>query len=56
MNEPNKLCFPLRKQDKAIEIIKKHKLLNYVLKNKKCASMYGLNDDEIKLLKEWTEK
>ena len=37
---------------KALEIIKKHKLLNYVIKNKKCASMYKLTDEEIETLKE----
>ena len=36
----------------ALEIIKKHKLLNYVIKNKKCANMYHLTDEEIDLLKE----
>ena len=37
---------------KVIEIIKKHKLMNYVLKNSKCASMYHLSIDEILFLKE----
>lgn len=37
---------------KAIEIIKNHKLLNYVIKNKKCGSMYHLDDEEINILKE----
>ena len=36
----------------AIRIIKSHKLLNYVLKNPKCAEMYHLSDEEIKILKE----
>lgn len=35
-----------------LEIIKKHKLLNYVLKNEKCANMYHLSKEEINLLKE----
>ena len=35
-----------------LEIIKKHKLLNYVLKNEKCANMYHLSKEEIDLLKE----
>lgn len=37
---------------KAFEIIKNHKLLNYVLKNEKCASMYHLSKEEKDLLKE----
>ena len=36
---------------KALEIIKKHKLLNYVLKNKKCASMYHLSEEECDFLR-----
>lgn len=36
---------------KALEIIKEHKLLNYVLKNKKCASMYHLSEEDCDLLK-----
>ena len=35
-----------------LRIIKEHKLMNYVIKNKKCASMYHLTQDEIDLLKE----
>lgn len=35
-----------------LEIIKKHKLLNYVLKNEKCANMYHLSKEEIDLLRE----
>lgn len=38
-----------------LDIIKKHKLLNYVLKNKKCAAMYHLSDNEIDIIKEWLE-
>lgn len=38
-----------------LEIIKKHKLLNYVLKNEKCANMYHLSKNEIKALKEFME-
>lgn len=37
---------------KVLEIIKEHKLMNYVIKNKKCADMYHLNNEEIELLKE----
>ena len=36
---------------KALEIIKEHKLLNYVLKNEKCANMYHLSKEEKDLLK-----
>lgn len=36
----------------ALKIIKDHKLLNYVLKNEKCANMYHLSKEEIELLKE----
>lgn len=36
----------------AFEIIKEHKLLNYILKNEKCANMYHLSKEEIKVLKE----
>ena len=45
------------KLEKAWEIVKKHKLLNYVLKNKaaKCASMYHLTDEEKNILKEVLE-
>ena len=42
----------MNKELEALEIIKAHKLLNYVLKNNKCASMYHLSDEELKLLKE----
>ena len=35
-----------------LKIIKKHKLLNYVLKNEKCANMYHLSKEECDLLKE----
>lgn len=39
------------KKLKALEIIKKHKLLNYVLKNEKCANMYHLSEEDKKRLK-----
>lgn len=42
-------CFP--KELKALKIIKEHKLLNYVLKNEKCANMYHLSKEKIDLLK-----
>ena len=42
----------IKKELKALKIIKNHKLLNYVIKNKKCAAMYHLNDEEINILKE----
>jgi hypothetical protein len=42
----------IEKELKALEIIKRHKLLNYVLKNPKCARMYHLSDNDIIRLKE----
>ena len=39
------------KKLKALEIIKEHKLLNYVLKNEKCANMYHLSEREKDILK-----
>ena len=36
----------------ALDIIKNHKLLNYVLKNPKCAAVYGPNEQDKELLKE----
>ena len=42
----------IEKELKAIEIIRDHKLLNYILKNEKCANMYHLSKEEIDLLKE----
>lgn len=39
------------KKELAFDIVKKHKLLNYVLKNPKCASMYHLQENEIGLLR-----
>lgn len=42
----------LEKDLEVLEIIKKHKLLNYVLKNEKCANMYHLSKEEIDLLRE----
>lgn len=36
-----------------LKIVKEHKLLNYVIKNKKCANMYKLTDNKIEKLKEW---
>lgn len=40
----------IEKELEALEIIKNHKLLNYVLKNPKCASMYHLDKSEIEFL------
>ena len=40
-----------QEQEHAIKIIKEHKLLNYVLKNPKCAKMYNLNQEKIEFLK-----
>lgn len=42
----------IEKDLEILEIIKKHKLLNYVLKNEKCANMYHLSKEEIDLLRE----
>lgn len=42
----------IEKDLEIVEIIKKHKLLNYVLKNEKCANMYHLSKEEIDLLRE----
>lgn len=42
----------IEKDLEMLEIIKKHKLLNYVLKNEKCANMYHLSKEEIDLLRE----
>ena len=39
-------------QDEILRIIKEHKLLNYILKNPKCAGMYHLSEEEIEVLKE----
>ena len=41
-----------QEQAKLLIIIKEHKLLNYVLKNPKCAKMYNLKQEEIDSLKE----
>jgi len=38
---------------KALEIIKNHKLLNYVVKNPKCAAVYGLSEQDKEALKEF---
>lgn len=45
----------IEKDLEILEIIKKHKLLNYVLKNEKCANMYHLSKEEIDLLREIEE-
>jgi hypothetical protein len=42
----------LKKHLEALKIIKEHKLLNYVLKNEKCANMYHLSKEEKDLLRE----
>lgn len=42
----------IKKYLEILEIIKKHKLLNYVLKNEKCANMYHLLKEECDLLRE----
>ena len=48
----NRLFVIIDKELRLLEIIKNHKLLNYVIKNEKCASMYQLNESQIKLIKE----
>ena len=46
-------CYEIVEKDlEILEIIKKHKLLNYVLKNEKCANMYHLSKEECDLLRE----
>lgn len=40
------------KEIEAWRIVKRHKLLNYVLKNEACANMYQLDENEKQLLKE----
>lgn len=45
-----------QKKLKALEIIKEHKLLNYVLKNEKCANMYHLSKEEKDLLRDIMER
>ena len=40
-------------QENFLNIIKEHKLLNYVLKNPKCAKMYNLTEEEINLLERY---
>lgn len=42
----------VEKSLKALEIIKVHKLLNYVIKNQKCATMYHLSIEDLNILKE----
>lgn len=51
----NKACKQLNEYGiklKALDIIVKHKLMNYIIKNKKCANMYHLTNEEIDLLKD----
>ena len=49
-------CYEIVMKDlEILEIIKKHKLLNYVLKNEKCANMYHLSKEECDLLREVEE-
>ena len=46
---------PIEKDLEVLEIVKTHKLLNYVIKNEKCAKMYNLTEKEINKIKEWYE-
>lgn len=48
-------CNDLLEELEIMNIIRKHKLLNYVIKNDKCAKMYGLSVEDKKCLKEWLE-
>ena len=43
----------VKKRLEVLEIVKTHKLLNYVIKNEKCAKMYNLTEKEINKIKEW---
>lgn len=52
IEEIDKAIETIEKDLEILEIIKKHKLLNYVLKNEKCANMYHLSKEEIYLLRE----
>ena len=45
----------VEKDLEVLEIVKTHKLLNYVIKNEKCAKMYNLTEKEINKIKEWLE-
>lgn len=51
-NKYNREILTIERDLETLEIIKKHKLLNYVLKNEKCANMYHLSKEEIDLLRE----
>lgn len=43
---------PIERDIEVIEIIKEHKLLNYVIKNKKASRAYNLTNKQIEVLKE----
>ena len=46
-------CYEIVEKDlEILEIIKKHKVLSYVLKNEKCTNMYHLSKEECDLLRE----
>lgn len=49
------LLRPIEKDLEILDIVKKHKLLNYVVKNEVVATFHGLDKEEIKILKEWLE-
>lgn len=55
-NKYNREILTIEKDLEVLKIVKEHKLLNYVIKNKKCADMYKLTDEEIHVLKDWIEK
>lgn len=46
----------IEKDLEILEIIRTHKLLNYVIKNKKCANMYHLTCEKLGLLEEWLKR
>lgn len=49
----NEVMFELKLNKVVMDIIVSHKLLNYVIKNPKCASKYHLSEIELAILKEW---
>lgn len=49
--DAERLAEPLESALEALDIIKERKLLNYVLKNEKCAKMYNLSKSNIDKLK-----
>lgn len=52
LSQFNECYDAIEKELKCLEIIKSHKLLNYIFKNDKCANIYLLSKEEIDSLKE----